>query len=182
MIIPSIPATWWISLAFVVFWEERPEHLSAGRFVKLGWLIVNSSFGSRVYTTIQGNIYYFLGGGFFQFPDVGPFKSRADGCVQDMLDTDYEKRVTLPEVRRRLRAYLEGDAEDGLNTMLNKMLCCSWVNFRDMTLTTTAATRKSFIPFTLENYRSGLVNELSHQFLKRPTSFAVNLRVWKLSK
>lgn len=47
-----------------------------------------------------------------------------------MLDTDYKKRVTLPEVRRRLRAYLEGDAEDGLNTMLSKMLCCSWVNFR----------------------------------------------------
>ena len=72
VIIPSIPATWWISLALVVFWEENPEHLSAGRFVKLGWLIVNSSFRSRVYTTIQGKIYYFLGGGFFQFPDVGP--------------------------------------------------------------------------------------------------------------
>eukprot|EP00434_Breviolum_minutum_P009333 symbB.v1.2.008226.t1/scaffold497.1/size195672/8 len=53
-------------------------------------------------------------------PSVPKEPSEIDQLVIDMLDTDYKKRVTLPEVRRRLRAYLEGDAEDGLNTMLSK--------------------------------------------------------------
>ena len=63
-----------------------------------------------------------------------------------MLDTDYEKRVTLPEVRRRLRAYLEGDAWDGLKTMLDKMLCCR-VNFGDDDLTTAATLGNHLSPF-----------------------------------
>ena len=59
--------------------------------------------------------------------------SSTDGCVQDMLETDYKKRVTLPEVRRRLRLYLHRQSvwssfsvATDLNKMLDTMLCCSW--------------------------------------------------------